>query len=157
MSQYSGELRIHLLMILHFEVKLGYKGPSNAFILSDNLALALKNPAIIEKKLQKDLASSRVTQPQGAPTPPYICSSLGLVLKYNGSWQKIHHLFHPRRESINNYISDGAGKLRYTCFQEVLQLVTRAGRHCIILKRDMKDVFRNIPMAPQYQWLLGFR
>ena len=32
-----------------------------------------------------------------------------------------------------------------------------AGRNCIILKRDIKDAFRNIPIAPQHQWLLGFQ
>ncbi len=58
---------------------------------------------------------------------------------------------------VNNYIPDGDGELRYTRFQEVLQLVTRAGRHCIILKRDVKDAFRNVSIASQHQWLLGFR
>ncbi len=61
LSQYLGGLRIHLPMILHFGAELGYKGLSNAFILSDNLASALKDQAIIEKKLQEDLASGHVT------------------------------------------------------------------------------------------------
>ncbi len=51
--QYLGKLRIYFLMILCFETELGYKGPSNAFILSDNLALTLEDPAIIKKKIQK--------------------------------------------------------------------------------------------------------
>ncbi len=61
LSQYSGGLRIHLPMILCFGAELGYEGLSNAFIVSDNLASALKDLAIIEKKLQEDLASGRVT------------------------------------------------------------------------------------------------
>ena len=149
-------LKIHLPMILRFGAELGYKGPSDAFILSDNLTSALKDLVIIDKKLQEDLASGRVIQLQGPPTPPYICSPLGLIPKHDGGWRRIHHLSHPRGESVNDHIPDGAGKLRYTRFQEVLQLVTRAGRHCIILKRDIKDVFRNIPVTPQHQWLLNF-
>ncbi len=47
--------------------------------------------------------------------------------------------------------------MRYTSFQQVLQLVINAGRHCVIMKRDVKDVFRNVPVAPQHRWLLGFR
>ncbi len=39
--------------------------------------------------------------------------------------------------------------MRYTRFQEVLQLVTNAGRQNIILKRDVKDAFRNVPVTPQ--------
>ncbi len=73
-------------MILRFGAELCYEGPSNAFILSDNLASAFEDLAIIEKKLQEDLASGRVTQLQGAPTPPYICSPLGLVPKHDGGW-----------------------------------------------------------------------
>lgn len=48
-------------MMLCFGIELGYEGPADAFNLSDNLTLALENPAIIEKKLQKDLASGHVT------------------------------------------------------------------------------------------------
>lgn len=137
-------------MILRFGAEPDYEGPSNAFILSNNLASALEDPATIEKKLHEDLASSRVTQLQEPPTPPYIFSPLGLVPKNDGGWRRIHHLSYPRGESVNDYIPDGAGELRYICFQEVLQLVTRAGRHCIILKWDVKDAFRNVPVAPQH-------
>ncbi len=47
--------------------------------------------------------------------------------------------------------------MRYTRFQEVLQLVINAGRQCDIIKRDVKDAFRNIPVVIQHRWLLGFR
>jgi hypothetical protein len=32
----------------------------------------------------------------------------------------------------------------------------KAGRGCCILKWDIKDAFRNIPVAPSQHWLLGF-
>ncbi len=47
--------------------------------------------------------------------------------------------------------------MRYIHFLEVLQLVTNAGWHFIILKRDVKNAFRNLSVAAQNQWLLGFR
>lgn len=155
LTQYPGSLQIHLPMVLRFGAELGYEGP-DAFILSDNLASALEDPTIIEKKLQEDLASGRVI-PVHQPYRPFICSPLGLVPKHDGGWRRIHHLSHPRGKSVNDYIPDGAGEMRYTRFQEVLQLVINAGRHCIILKRDVKDAFRNVPVAPQHRWLLGFR
>lgn len=142
-------------MVLRFGAELVYEGPK-AFILFDNLASALKDPTIIEKKLQEHLALGRVI-PVHQPKRPFICSPLGFVPKHNGGWRRIHHLSYPRGESVNDYILDGAGEIRYTRFQEILQLVINAGRHCIILKRDVKDAFRNIPVAPQQQWLLGFR
>ncbi len=135
-------------MIVCFEAELGYEGPSNAFILSNNLASALKDPAIVEKKLRDNLASGRVMQVQELLTPPFIYLPLGLVPKQDESWRKIHHLSHPQRKSVNQYVPDGAGELRYTCFYKVLKRVIRAGRHCIILKSDIKDDFRNVPVTP---------
>ena len=77
--------------------------------------------------------------------------------QHDGGWQRIHHLSHPRCESVNYHIPYGEGELRYTRFQEVLELDIQAGRDRIIRKRDVKDPFRNIPLAPHYQWLPGFR
>ena len=156
LALYPGGLRIHLPMILRFGAELRYKGPLNAFILSDNLASTLKDPAIIEKKLQEDLASGRVSEVQQLCLR-FICSPLSLVSKHDGGWMEIHYLSHPRGKSVNGYIPDRAGEMRYKCFQEVLQLDTNTGWRCIILKRDVKDAFRNVPVAPQHQWLLGFR
>ena len=39
----------------------------------------------------------------------------------------------------------------------VIQRVRTAGRHCTILKRDIKDAFRIIPVATGDHWLLGFQ
>ncbi len=58
---------------------------------------------------------------------------------------------------MNDYIPDGIGKMRYIRFQEVLQLVINADRHFVIIKIDVKDVFRNVPVAPEHCWLLSFR
>ena len=128
LALYPGGLRIQLPMILRFGTELGYKGLPNAFILSDNLASAFKDPGSIEKKLQEDLASGRVSEVR-QPQAPSICSTLNLVPKHYGGLRRIHHLSHPQGESVNHNISDGAGKMRYTRFQEVLPLVTNAVRH----------------------------
>ena len=149
LALYPEGLRIHLSMILRFGAELGYEGPPNAFILSDNLASTLKDPAIIEKKLQEDLASGRVSALK-QPRPLFIFFSLGLVPKHDGGWRRIYHLSRLFGESVNDYILDRAGEMRYSRFQEVLQLVTNAGWHCIILKRDVKDAFGNVPVAPQH-------
>ncbi len=47
--------------------------------------------------------------------------------------------------------------MRYTRFQEVLQLVINAGSYCVIIKKEVKDAFRNVQVALQHRWLLGFR
>ncbi len=146
---------MYLLMVLQFRVKLGYKGP-DAFILLGKLASALEDPTIIEKKLQGDLASSCVT-PVYQPSRPFICSLLGLLLKHDEGWRRIHHLSYPRGVSVNNYIPDGIGEMRYKRFQEVVQLVINAGSHCVIINRVVKDAFRNVSVASQHHWKLDSR
>ena len=82
------------------------------------------------------------------PLIPFISSPLSLIPKHNGGFQHIHHLSHPKGRSINNHISDKEGELRYIKFQEVLNLILKARRNCIIIKRDIKDAFQNIPITP---------
>ncbi len=64
-------------MVLQFRIERGYEGP-DAFILSDKLASALEDLTIIEKKLQEDLASGRMT-PVHKPSRPFIWSQLDMV------------------------------------------------------------------------------
>ncbi len=106
-------------MILRFGAQLGYEGPTDAFILSKNLASALVDTEIINKKLYEDLANCQVEE-VGNPTPPFISSPLGLVPKHDGGWRKFHHLSHPVGRSVNDHIPDGAGKMRYIRFPDVL-------------------------------------
>ncbi len=95
--------------------------------------------------------------PVHQPSRSFICSPLGLVPKHDGGWRKIHYPLHSHGESVNNNIPDGVGEMRYTRFQEVLPLIINAGIYCVIMKRDVKDTFRNVPVAPHNRWLLGFR
>ncbi len=134
-------------MILRFEVEIGYKDPCDVLKLSKNLASAMEDPSIIDNKLEEDICLRKVVSVP-VPSPPFISSPLGLVLKHDGDFRRIHHLSHPKGRSVNDHIPDGAGELRYTRFQEVLDLILATGRHSIVIKRDIKDAFRNVPIAP---------
>lgn len=150
---YPGPLPFFLLRILRFGTRIGYTGPE-AHILSANLQSALLDTDTIQKKLSEDLSSRRVIRTSAEP--PFISSPLGLVPKHDGGYRRIHHLSHPRGASVNDFIDKKSAYLRYTTFQDVLAQVRHAGRHAVIMKKDIKDAFRNIPVAPHQQWLLGF-
>lgn len=146
LSKYLSSFKIHLLIILHFRVELYYKSHSNVIILLDNLAPALENLVIIKKKPNKDLVLGYIIKVQ-KPTPLFIYLSLSLVFKYNRNWRKIHHLYHLCRELVYNYILNSISKLRYTSFQDALELVIPVFRHSII-KRNVINSIKNIPIAP---------
>lgn len=114
----------------------------------------MKDPIIIDNKLKKDFWLCQVISVENLE-PPFISSSLDLVSKYDGGFYRIYDLSYPKSYLVNNHIPDGVEELRYTKFQEILDLIVTVGRSCIIIKRNIKDVFCNIPVAPQHQWLLG--
>lgn len=142
---YPGQLPLHLKNILQFGASIGYSGPERR-IISKNLSSARNDPITIQSKLDEDLRLGRVIPTSS--NHPFICSPLGLVPKSDGNFRRIHHLSYPPGTSVNDSISEEASYLTYTTFDDVLALVLQAGRHSVIVKKDVRDAFRNIPLAP---------
>ena len=155
LQEYPGPLRVHLPMILRFGVQIGYEGPTDILRIEKNLTSANEDPETIENKLQEDLRKGRVRR-IAAPSQPFVASPLGLVPKHDGGWRRIHHLSHPNQTSVNDNIPEEASKLQYARLDDIIQLILSAGKGAVIVKRDVKDAFRNVPVAPHHQWLLGF-
>ena len=44
----------------------------------------------------------------------------------------------------------------YDSFEDALKLVAQAGKSCFMVKRDLADAFRHIPIHPSDWWLMGF-
>jgi hypothetical protein len=154
LSSYPGALPHSITGILKYGVLLGYEGPEK-LSLSQNLLSARLNPQTITGQLQSDLILSRVIHT--TPDPPFISSPLGLVPKSNGGFRRIHHLSFPNNGSVNFFIPENYSTLLYTTLHDIYEKIRKAGRNCIILKKDIKDAFRNIPVATTSQWLLGFK
>jgi hypothetical protein len=144
-----------LLDIITFGAKLGYTGPDQ-LVVSDNLASALLQPDDITSDIEKRIALLQIRRIDTVPSK-YICSPLGLTPKSDGGWRRIHHLSHPPGRSVNDHIPREWGSLVYTQFDEAVSTVLRAGPHCLLVKRDLADAFRHIPVHPDDWWLLGFR
>lgn len=148
-------LRINLVMLLRFGCLIGYEGP-DAFIDSKSLPSALIQSDVIDANIANNLALGRIVQIP-TPTEYSISSPLGLVPKYDGGFRKIHHLSYPRGSSVNDYIASEFSTLSYSSLQNLFAKIIAAGRHAVLIKRDIKDAFRNIPVAPHIHWLLGFQ
>ena len=78
----------------------------------------------------------------------FMCSPLGLVPKKDSGLRRIHDLLHPLQRSVNAYINLDYSALQYTQIDQILDNIIKAGHYCIIFKRDIKDAFRNILIAP---------
>jgi hypothetical protein len=153
LNQYPGDLGLNITKILYFGTQLGYTGPP-LHHRSRNLSSATAHPDVIDAMLVEDTRRKRVIPCR--PGASLVLSPLGLVPKSDGNFRRIHHLSHPPGRSVNDGIPESYGHLKFDTFQDVLDAVVRAGRHCVITKRDIKNAFRNIPVAPHEQTLLGF-
>lgn len=111
------------------------------------------DPKVIQEKLDQDLQSGRIVP--ATQLSPFISSPLGLVPKSNGDLRRIHHLSYPRGMSVNDFIPKEATNLRYATLADIFVRICRAGQRAVIIKKDIKDAFRNIPVAPHQRWLLG--
>ena len=104
------------------------------------------------------MEAHRITRISGIPKEPFISSPLGLVPKADGGWRRIHDLSYPKRQltSVNSYIPEERGTLEYTTFDEAVDALISMGRGSKLVKRDLADAFRHIPVARSDWWLLGF-
>ena len=94
-----------------------------------------------------------------SPPETTVYSPLGLIPKPDGSFRRIYNLSSPKTRrglSVNAAILEDCSILVYSTIDEILTLILIASIGAIILKRDIKDAFRNIPIATLNQCLLGF-
>ena len=142
--------------ILMYSARIGVTALLPARICSNQLP-SDADPGVITAKIVTDLPISRI-----AICPPKVicCSPLGLVPKPDGTFRRIYNLSSPKPRlglSVNAAIPEAYSTLTYSTVDEILALILLAGRGAVILKHDLKDAFRNIPVACTDQRLLGFK
>lgn len=144
-----------LLTIITRGVKIGYQGP-NQLLLNHPHPSAAAAPDILSKDLRKQEEKDRLTKLLVEPSDCFISSPLGLVPKHDGGWRRIHDLSFPRERSVNHYIDEAHGALEYTVLDDAIDALLTQGKGAIMVKRDLADAFRHIPIAESDFWLLGF-
>ena len=153
LSEYPGDLPRLIHGILTHGARIGYDGPEQ-IIISRNLPIDESDFAFLDAKTTADEKAGLISR--ATPSFPFVSSPLGVVPKHDGGRRRIHHLSYPTGSSVNNFIDQSRGTLSYTTFDEILFSIGQAGRGCILIKRDIRDAFRMIPVSALQRWLLGF-
>jgi len=109
------------------------------------------NEDLISKKIVTNLALGRIQATNSAVTSP-----LGLVPKADGGFRRIYDLSLPKGSLVNDSIDLAWATLHYTRVETILAHVIIAGRGCYLVKRDIKDAFRIMPVLVRSRYLLGF-
>jgi hypothetical protein len=112
---------------------------------------------VLDASVSHQLSLGKIGRLDRPPPDPFISSLVCLVPKSHGSRRTIHHLSHPDGDSVNDHIPPEYGSLTYSMFDQALELVRNAGPGSVLVKRDLANVFRHIPVSPKDYWLLGFQ
>lgn len=122
-----------------------------------NLLSARSNPLAVQAAIAKEIARKHTSGP--FVTPPFTnlhCSPLGAVPKKDGTFRIILDLSSPKGSSINEGISSEAFSVRYSSFDDAIDMVQKLGKGCSLAKIDIKHAFRICPVRPKDWHLLGF-
>ena len=138
--------------------RLGFKGPFSSTQGRNSRSVRL-NPEATAIKVAAECNLNRIAGPfEVKPFSPFKCSPLSLRPKQTpGKYRLLHDLSAPyNRDSVNAGIDDIDAKVKYTSVIRAIEcLDTMEG--AFMAKADLKDAYRQVPLAPDQYWLVGFK
>ena len=137
--------------------KLQYEGPR---VDTDckNLLSATQHSKELQDKIQKEINLGRIAGPYKIkPITNLRLSPVGVLPKSEGGWRMITHLSYPKQNSVNDLINPESCSVRYTSFDNVVDMVCKLGRGVKLGKTDIKSAFRLLLVNPSDFNLLGFK
>ena len=135
---------------------IGYKGKTDVKMTAPNLKLRVGSEMELWNKVMKEVKLKRYAGPFAEiPYDTFIQSPIGLVPKDQGrSTHLIFHLSYPRnglQQSLNANTPDELKRVKYTDFDQAIQICLDEGRSCSLSKSDMSSAFRQVGILPE-QW-----
>ena len=115
-------------------------------------------PAVISEYLAREVSLNRMLKiPLGIWPRDIHISPLGVIPKKNkpGKWRLIVDLSSPADFSINSGICPERSSLSYTSVDHLASMILAEGQGSFMVKADIKEAYRMVPVHPQDQLLLG--
>ena len=147
-----------------------YTGLSNGFHIgfdrsstrlqsaSRNHPSSLANPSVVENHIATEVSAGRLVGPVAGPLTPLVhVSPLGLVPKSHqvDRWRMIVDMSFPHGNSVNDGIPPELCSLAYASVDDAIEHILQLGRSTQLVKMDLKDAYRMVPVHPHNQSLLG--
>ena len=145
----------YLINGFQFGFDIGFSGHIT-HSLPKNLLSARNNPEAVNNALTSEIERGHTSGPfTVSPFNTLHCSPLGAVPKKDGTHRIILDLSSPRNNSVNMGIDHDEFSVKYTPFDEAVDLIRNLGLNCEMGKMDVKHAFRLCPVRPQDWPLLG--
>ena len=151
------DVAIELMDGLKNGFKLHYTGPRGG-MFCNNLISAKDHEKELGENLSKEVDAGRIMGPlPGPPFPNTHISPIGIIPKASGGWRMITHLSYPPSLSINDFIDPDLCSVKYTSFDQVIEMISLLEAGAELGKVDMKNAFRLICVYPGDFHLLCYK
>ena len=120
--------------------------------------LHILRPSLVSDYLAREVQLHRMWRcPKGFFPRGIHISPIGLIPKKHkpGRWRLIVDLSSPMNFSVNEGISKERSSLSYASVDHLAALIVAAGRGSFLVKADIKEAYRMVPVHPEDQYLLG--
>lgn len=116
---------------------------------------SLANASVVDDYLARERNLGRLVGP--VPASGVHSSPIGLVPKAHqlSRWRMIVDLSCPRGGSVNDGIAPGVCSIQYAALDEAVGIILSMGIGTQLVKIDLKDAYRIVPVHPGDQHLLG--
>ena len=91
------------------------------------------------------------------PISNFRCSPIGIVPKKTSGFRLITHLSFPPNFSVNDYVDEKFTPVKYSSFDNAINMIKNLGVNALIGKKDIKSAFRLLPIYPCDFDFLGFK
>ena len=138
--------------------RIGYAGHgASPHSCGRNHPSSLANEEVVLKRIAAEVTAGRLHGPLPAHLLPQVhVSPMGLVPKAHmaNKWRLIVNLSHPTGSSG---ISSNLCSLHYASVDDAVDIIKKLGRGTQLVKLDVKDAYRIVPVHPSDYHLLGIR
>ena len=143
------------------------EGIANGFLIGFNRSQQLQpaatnlqrtKPQIVTEYLDREVALNRMWRcPTGYLPKGIHISPIGLIPKKNkpGKWRMIVDLSAPRGMNVNDGIDAELSSLSYATIDQLAALVVSEGKGAFLVKADIQEAYRMVPVHAEDQYLLG--
>ena len=144
--------------IIKHGANVGYHHDHARAQSSKNLKSALLHPDAISADIAAQVAKGCTRGPFDMPPLAHFRSSpLGAVTRKRATKvRRIHHLSWPDGTSVNDGIPDDEAAITYDTFHRAVEDLIASGTGSRMIKLDLEQAFRQIPVRPADWHLLGF-
>ena len=148
-----------ILRRVSFRFRVGYS-PGRRALWSQrcNHPSSLANQAVVASHITNELLAGCLVGPIPESLQSVVHTSpIGLVPKghASGRWYMIVNLSSPQSASVNSGIDKALCSLQYASLDDAIGLICHFGPRLQLMKMDLRDAYRVIPVHPDDHHLLG--